>query len=61
MSGITRVGVMGCGLMGSVADSLCDEYKEPLYAAPPLLRRMTDAGLLGRKTGQGFHDYRERA
>lgn len=34
-----------------------DEYKEPLFAAPPLLSRMVDAGLLGRKSGRGFYDY----
>ncbi|MFJ6465461.1 3-hydroxyacyl-CoA dehydrogenase family protein [Streptomyces sp. NPDC091387] len=33
------------------------EYKEPLYAAPPLLQRMVDAGRLGRKTGSGFYPY----
>jgi 3-hydroxybutyryl-CoA dehydrogenase len=33
------------------------EYAEPLYAAPPLLRRMTAAGLLGRKSGHGFYGY----
>ncbi|MFJ8970806.1 hypothetical protein [Streptomyces anulatus] len=41
------------------------EYKEPLYAAPPLLRcsaapllrRMVDAGRLGRRTGSGFCPY----
>ncbi|MEW2312774.1 3-hydroxyacyl-CoA dehydrogenase family protein, partial [Streptomyces sp. NPDC006864] len=33
------------------------EYKEPLYAAPPLLQRMVDAGRLGRKTGSGFYAY----
>ncbi|MFE5078140.1 3-hydroxyacyl-CoA dehydrogenase family protein [Streptomyces halstedii] len=39
------------------ADQLYAEYKEPLYAAPPLLQRMVDAGRLGRKTGSGFHAY----
>ncbi|WUL87189.1 3-hydroxyacyl-CoA dehydrogenase family protein [Streptomyces sp. NBC_00342] len=39
------------------ADHLYDEYKEPLYAAPPLLQRMVDAGRLGRKTGSGFYAY----
>jgi 3-hydroxybutyryl-CoA dehydrogenase len=34
-----------------------DEFSEPLYAAPPLLSRMVDAGLLGTKTGRGFYDY----
>ena len=33
------------------------EFKEPLYAPPPLLLRMVEAGLLGRKTGRGFFDY----
>ncbi|MER5278461.1 3-hydroxyacyl-CoA dehydrogenase family protein [Streptomyces sp. NPDC002809] len=39
------------------ADQLYAEYKEPLYAAPPLLQRMVDAGRLGRKTGSGFYPY----
>ena len=34
-----------------------EEYKEPLYAAPPLLQRMVDAGRLGRKSGSGFYTY----
>jgi len=37
--------------------SMYDEYKEPLYAAPPLLQRMVEAGRLGRKTGSGFYTY----
>ena len=40
-----------------VADVLFDEFKEPLYASPPLLTRMVEAGLHGRKTGAGFYDY----
>ncbi|GGY54021.1 hypothetical protein GCM10010342_46950 [Streptomyces anulatus] len=39
------------------AATLYAEYKEPLYAAPPLLPRMVDAGRLGRKTGSGFYAY----
>jgi 3-hydroxybutyryl-CoA dehydrogenase len=34
-----------------------EEFKEPLYSAPPLLLRMVDAGLLGRKSGRGFYTY----
>jgi 3-hydroxybutyryl-CoA dehydrogenase len=41
----------------AVAESLYEEFKEPLYAPPPLLSRMVDANLLGRKTGRGFYDY----
>ena len=41
----------------AVADSLYREFKEPLYAPPPLLSRMVEAGLLGRKVGRGFYDY----
>jgi 3-hydroxybutyryl-CoA dehydrogenase len=41
----------------AVADSLYAEFKEPLYASPPLLSRMVEAGLLGRKSSRGFYSY----
>lgn len=40
-----------------VADVLFEEFKEPMYASPPLLTRMVEAGLHGRKTGRGFYAY----
>jgi 3-hydroxybutyryl-CoA dehydrogenase len=40
-----------------VANVLFEEFKEPLYAPPPLLKRMVTAGRLGRKSGAGFYDY----
>jgi 3-hydroxybutyryl-CoA dehydrogenase len=49
--------LIGLDTMQAVADSLYDEFKEQLYAPPPLLLRMVEAGLLGRKTGRGFYDY----
>jgi 3-hydroxybutyryl-CoA dehydrogenase len=49
--------LIGLDTTKSVADSLYEEFKEPLYAAPPLLQRMVDAGLLGRKSGRGFYTY----
>jgi 3-hydroxybutyryl-CoA dehydrogenase len=41
----------------AVAESLYTEFKEPLYAPPPLLSRMVEAGLLGRKSERGFFAY----
>lgn len=49
--------LIGLDTTRAVAESLYEEFKEPLYAPPPLLSRMVDAGLLGRKTGRGFHLY----
>ncbi|MCF6523180.1 3-hydroxybutyryl-CoA dehydrogenase [Streptomyces sp. JJ36] len=49
--------LIGLDTVASVADSMYAEFKEPLYAAPPLLQRMVDAGRLGRKTGAGFYPY----
>ncbi|MFB4426315.1 3-hydroxybutyryl-CoA dehydrogenase [Streptomyces sp. QL37] len=41
----------------AVAECLYGEFKEPLYAPPPLLSRMVEAGQLGRKAGKGFYAY----
>ncbi|WP_431787653.1 3-hydroxybutyryl-CoA dehydrogenase [Streptomyces sp. G9] len=49
--------LIGLDTVASIAASLYDEFKEPLYAPPPLLQRMVEAGLLGRKAGRGFHIY----
>ncbi len=54
-----------CDLIGldttmAVAESLYQEFKEPLYAPPPLLLRMVEAGLMGRKSGRGFYEYKPR-
>jgi 3-hydroxybutyryl-CoA dehydrogenase len=40
-----------------IANVLYDEFKEPRFAPPPLLKRMVTAGQLGRKTGRGFYEY----
>ncbi len=50
--------LIGLDTTMAVAESMYTEFKEPLYAPPPLLSRMVEAGLLGRKTGRGFYDYR---
>jgi len=52
--------LIGLDTTQAVAESLYEEFKEPLYAPPPMLSRMVEAGLLGRKTGRGFYDYTKR-
>ena len=49
--------LIGLDTCQAVADSLYAEFKEPLYSSPPLLSRMVEAGLLGRKANRGFYDY----
>ena len=49
--------LIGLDTTQAVAESLYEEFKEPLYAPPPMLSRMVEAGLLGRKAGRGFYDY----
>jgi len=49
--------LIGLDTTKAVAESLYEEFKEPLYAPPPLLARMVEAGLLGRKSGRGFYTY----
>ena len=57
MGPLALADLIGLDTCAAVAQSMYAEFKEPLYAPPPLLLRMCEAGLLGRKTGQGFHAY----
>ena len=57
MGPLALTDLIGLDTTMAVAESLYAEFKEPLYAAPPLLSRMVEAGLLGRKAGRGFYDY----
>ena len=57
MGPLALADLIGLDTTLAVAASLYEEFKEPLFAAPPLLSRMVDAGLLGRKTRRGFYDY----
>lgn len=49
--------LVGLDTVAAIADSMHAEYKDPTYAAPPILQRMVDAGLLGKKSGRGFYSY----
>jgi 3-hydroxybutyryl-CoA dehydrogenase len=57
MGPLALADLIGLDTTMAVADSLYAEFKEQLYAPPPLLARMVEAGLLGRKSGRGFYDY----
>jgi len=48
---------IGLDVVLAVAGTLYEEFKDPFYAPPPLLRRMIEGGLLGRKAGRGFYEY----
>ena len=54
---LALIDLIGLDTTRAIAESLYSEFREPLYAPPPLLRRMVEAGLLGRKSGRGFHTY----
>lgn len=57
MGPLRLLDLIGLDTAQAVAESMYEEYKEPLYAPPALLRRMVAAGHLGRKSGRGFHTY----
>lgn len=49
--------LIGLDTIRAIGISMYEEFKEPLYSPPPLLDRMVDAGLLGKKSGHGFYAY----
>ena len=57
MGPLALADLIGLDTVDAIAQSMYLEFKEPLYAAPPMLLRMVDAGLLGRKTKRGFYRY----
>jgi 3-hydroxybutyryl-CoA dehydrogenase len=57
MGPLRLLDLIGLDTIQAVAESMYEEFKEPLYAAPPLLQRMVAAGHLGRKSGRGFYTY----
>ncbi|HEY2993738.1 MAG TPA: 3-hydroxybutyryl-CoA dehydrogenase [Methylomirabilota bacterium] len=57
MGPFTLLDLVGLDTAMYVAEVMFDEFREPRYAPPPLLKRMVMAGQLGRKTGRGFYTY----
>jgi 3-hydroxybutyryl-CoA dehydrogenase len=59
MGPLALLDLVGLDTSLSILDALYDEFRDPNYAAMPLLRRMVAAGQLGRKSGAGFYEYRK--
>jgi 3-hydroxybutyryl-CoA dehydrogenase len=57
MGPLALTDLIGLDTTKAIAESMYAEFKEPLYSPPPLLLRMVDAGLLGKKSSRGFYDY----
>ncbi|HJP65767.1 MAG TPA: 3-hydroxyacyl-CoA dehydrogenase family protein, partial [Actinomycetota bacterium] len=57
MGPLTLADLIGLDTMLHVSNVLYDEFKDPIYSPPTLLKRMVAAGYLGRKTGRGFYEY----
>ena len=57
MGPLTLLDYVGLDTAMHVADVLYEEFKDPAYAPPPVLKRMVAAGRLGRKSGRGFYEY----
>lgn len=57
MGPLALADLIGLDTVKAIADSMHSEFAEPLFAAPPLLLRMVEAGQVGKKTGAGFYRY----
>ena len=57
MGPLTLLDLVGLDTIYSITEILFNEFKDPKYAAPPLLKQMVKAGFYGRKSGRGFYDY----
>ena len=57
MGPFTLLDLVGLDTTMYVAEVMFEEFREPRYAPPPLLKRMVMAGHLGRKSGKGFYDH----
>ena len=57
MGPITLLDFVGLDTTLAISEVLHEEFGDPKYAAPPLLRRMVESGFMGKKCGRGFYDY----
>lgn len=57
MGPLTLCDFIGIDVLYSVCESLYEQFKQPAYAPPPLMKRMVSSGRLGREAGRGFYEY----
>lgn len=60
MGPFVLIDLIGIDTTVSIAEILYEEFAEPRFAPPGLLRHMVKCGWLGRKSGRGFYDYSDR-
>ena len=58
MGPLTLSDLIGLDVVLFIVNAIYEEFKDPRFAAPPLLKKMAAAGWLGRKTGKGFYEYK---
>ena len=60
MGPLTLLDLVGIDTAYAISDVLYEEFKDPIYSAPNLMKQMVQAGYFGRKTGKGFYDYGDK-
>jgi 3-hydroxybutyryl-CoA dehydrogenase len=60
MGPLTLLDLVGIDTAYAISDVLYEQFKDPIYAAPNLMKQMVQAGHFGRKSGKGFYDYGEK-
>jgi 3-hydroxybutyryl-CoA dehydrogenase len=60
MGPITLLDLIGIDTAYAISDVLYQQFKDPIYSAPNLMKQMVTAGYHGRKTGKGFYDYGDK-
>jgi 3-hydroxybutyryl-CoA dehydrogenase len=61
MGPLTLLDFVGIDTTYYISQIMFDEFKEPRFSSPPLMKRMVLAGWNGRKAGRGFYDYADPA
>ncbi|MEM3272337.1 MAG: 3-hydroxyacyl-CoA dehydrogenase family protein, partial [Thermoplasmatales archaeon] len=57
MGPLTLGDLIGLDTVVNIMDTMYEAFKDPKYRAAPILRKMVEAGKLGRKSGEGFYKY----